>query len=310
MIDKLINLLEFRNTVSSITDVIACDDEIVKKIRLLSNISDQFRTINQISEIDSALVKLNNIKNQNKDVCHHLDNLLILINNELDLIGSEIIADQSTFHYTYEFFYNHAKLYNSVDAVKTRIGKYASWQYPGICIHPKNKSHIDWLIASDPLYILHSDFQILKNLTSQYHKNYQRRLRLYYFDENDFFPVPEKSAGLVLCWDSFNFLSTELIKELVEKSYHWLRPGGTLIANYNNCDIVETAQSLKVGNFTYCNPRILKKLAESVGFDVEFFDVKNETIPLSYTSWAEFHKPGTLSTIRAHQPLAEIIKII
>lgn len=310
MIDKIINLLEFRNSIHSIIDEMCCDDGTNKKIRMLSNIDDQFSNLNQISEIKSALNKLDSIQKQNKDVLDQVKNLFNLINDDLDLIGNEIMSDESKFYYTSEFIHDQIKLYNSVDLVKTRIGGYANWQYPGICIHPKNKMHIDWLVASDPLYMLHLDFEILENLISQYDKIYQRRLRLYHFNENDFFSMPNEFAGVVLCWDSFNFLNIKLIKELLEKSYRWLRPGGTFIANYNNCDLVETAQSLKFGCFAYCNPRILKKLADSIGFTVEFFDIKNETTPLTYTSWAEFHKPGALLSMRAHQPLAEIIKII
>jgi hypothetical protein len=112
-----------------------------------------------------------------------------------------------------------------------------------------------------------------------------------------------------VCWELFNFLSLDLIKETISKVSNWLRPGGVLFASYSNCDLIETATTLKFNDISYCNPRIITQMAIDAGFEVSLHDIKtdNRNLP-SYISWAELRKPGTLSTVKAHQALGEIVK--
>jgi hypothetical protein len=312
MIDQLINLLTLRNELTAQIATLVPTEETDEKIRCLITLQENYNTLSYYETIVESINKLNLIKEQNKNIVDSIQNLINKIGQDIDSIGFQITSAND---YTSKFNYDSAQYKRiwtdtaDLTFIKTRIGASSNWKYPGIIVYPKSKCIVDSVVASDPLYLVYAEFERIQLLISKYNVEYQRRLRLYNFNAQEFFNLPSNQASVVVCWELFNFLSLDLIKETISKVYNWLRPGGVLFASYSNCDLIETASTLKFNDISYCNPRLITQIAVDAGFEVDLHDIKtnNRNLP-SYISWAELRKPGTLSTVKAHQALGEIVK--
>jgi hypothetical protein len=307
MIKQIIDLLNLRNELLSQIATLQSNEELNEKIRFLMLVEEKYNNLSYSTVVTAAIDQLNSIKEQNTHIIDNIRLTISQIEQDIDAIGLKLLSDSTMFDYESARYKKIQLDTASVDIVKTRIGKYSGWQYPGMIIQPKSKDVVDFVVASDPLYLVHFNFEQSQEVIADYSVEYQRRLRLYDFDEVNFVKLPQAQASIVLCWELFNFLTLDLIKELLVKGYNWLQPGGVTVASYSNCDLIETANSLKFGDICYCNPRLLEQVAVDVGFEVELFDIKTADADIpNYVSWIELRKPGTLSTSKMHQALGEI----
>jgi hypothetical protein len=81
-----------------------------------------------------------------------------------------------------------------------------------------------------------------------------------------------------------------------------MRPGGTLIMTYNNCDRAQGVGLVERGFMCYTPKKLIVAHAESVGFECEF-----EHDGAGDVSWLEFRKPGEITSLRGGQTLAKIV---
>jgi len=149
---------------------------------------------------------------------------------------------------------------------------------------------------------------IIKNLIDSYPTLYQSRLRLYEIKDIDFSILPQEQFGFILCWDTFDYLSFEKIKQYVKEVFKLLRPGGKFIFSYNNCDIETSAGNFEEFFTGWGTTKLLTDLFDEIGYElIEFKNIKiNESN--QYISWAEVCKPGILKTVKAHQAIAQILE--
>ena len=96
-------------------------------------------------------------------------------------------------------------------------------------------------------------------------------------------------------------MSLDTIKQFLLQANEWLRPGGVIMFTYNNADLSASAGMSESYFMTYVPKRMLIPLIESLGFEII-----SSTDILPSTSWIELKKPGTLSTVKAHQTMGEI----
>jgi SAM-dependent methyltransferase len=187
--------------------------------------------------------------------------------------------------------------------VRNRISLYSDWKYPGLEIGPGDGFWTSSLVASDPLYIIDNHQEFLDSTKSQFDEAYQNRLRSYVIDyrTNDITALPTGQIGFAFAWNVFNFFPYQELRNYLVQIFDLLRPGGTLMFNYNNCDDPLQARHAEEGWMSWMPKSQLTKLLTELGYEIIAFQE-----PAISVSAVEVRKPGTLQTVKAHQVLGEI----
>lgn len=187
--------------------------------------------------------------------------------------------------------------------LRERINLYSSWQYPALEIGCRDGEWTKHLVASDPLYIADIDSNFVDNTARQFTPEYRARLRRYLIDITDYniAHLPVGQFNFIFSFNFFNYLSLDSIKQILKKAMTWLRPGGVVLFTYNNADMSPSAGLSEEYFMTYVPKSLLIPMVESLGYKV----ITSHDFHPS-TSWIEIKKPGTLSTVKAHQALGEI----
>jgi SAM-dependent methyltransferase len=182
-----------------------------------------------------------------------------------------------------------------------KIYLHSTWKYPGMEISCRDGEWTKYLVSSDPLYLVDMHQEFLDSANSKFTPEYQARLRKYLMKDFKVDNLPLNQFGFVFSHNFFNYLSLDSIKVLLSQIKDWLRPGGTMIFTYNNTDLSASAGLSEDYFMTYVPKSMLIPMIESLGFEI--IDAPDY---LPSTSWIELKKPGTLSTVKAHQALGEI----
>lgn len=195
----------------------------------------------------------------------------------------------------------------TLDFFISRVKMHASWKWPAMELRPAFGEITDSIIACDPLYLVDTDSELFKHVKTKWTPEFQRRIRYYTINEQDrklFHQLPHGQMGLILAVDFFNFRPVELIRKYLASFFSMLRPGGTAIFTYNNCDYPIGVDNFESSYYCYTPGREIKSICEELGFRVvASFDLENNV------SWLEIQKRGALSSFRGGQTLGKIINI-
>ena len=161
--------------------------------------------------------------------------------------------------------------------------------------------------ANDPLYIADLNKELMSPWITGFTPEYQRRLRVHeiaeVMGEPLFTSMPKEQVGLCLAYSFFNHRPLELIQRYLTEIFQLLRPGGTLMMTYNNCDH-EHGVDLAERTFNSYTPKHhLLDIISSLGYTVTF------EWSMGAFAWIELTKPGELTSLRAGQTLARIFPI-
>lgn len=190
---------------------------------------------------------------------------------------------------------------------ESRIRRYITWQYPGMVIRPADEPWVDMMVAMEPLYMVDVMADLFDPVRRKFTEQYQRRLRYYIINEYGQEPVlhelPQGQFGLLTVWNFLNFKPLEVIEHYLSQFHAVLRPGGTVIFTFNDCDQEQGVR--------HCEPNIympytpghrIAALAENVGFEVEQrYQGKGDV------AWFELRKSGKLNTLRAASTMAQVV---
>jgi len=189
------------------------------------------------------------------------------------------------------------------------ISKYGSWQHAGLIIHPGRESFIDSMIDNDPLYLVDQSYELLKPAISRFNEVYQRRLRKYIVDEKNkeeiLKQLPDNQFGLCVVYHYFNFRTFEIVQRYLEEIHRKLKPGGTLIFTFNDCETFSGVRMVEAGKRCYATKTLVKEELHRIGYELihmEDFDAIQ-----GIGTWVEVKKHGNLDSIRGSQTLAKII---
>ncbi len=195
----------------------------------------------------------------------------------------------------------------TLDFFKSRIIMHSSWKWPAVEIRPCFGEITESLIACDPLYLVDTHDDMFKHVRKKWTPEYQRRLRYYVVNETDkklFNQLPQMQIGLLVAVDFFNFRPIDLIRKYLEDIFGILRPGGTAIFTYNNCDFPIGVDNFENSYYCYTPGREIKAMCEQIGFKVAAsFDLENNV------SWLEIQRPGTRTSLRGGQTLGKLENI-
>jgi hypothetical protein len=302
----------------------------------LLNTAEQFKLSHAINDKIYTIDKLN-IRNDQIDYVNEFNPLveyyqsLQLCDQEIarlvDLVTEKIDRDieqfvQETFtsdEYNQKFSHSSDLVNQSItgniplDAnaksqVESRITHFGDWHYPGLMIGCRSIEWTNCLVATDPLYLTNYNESNINNiLVNEYSEIYQRRLRVYAISNNDYSILPQEQFGLIVGWDYFNYLNLKEIEKIIIEAFKLLKPGGSFIFSYNNCDLIPAAELAENGTMSYCSAYKIKYLAELHGFEIlALSDTPIENDFYKIISWAELRKPGELKTIKLNQVMGAI----
>jgi SAM-dependent methyltransferase len=189
-----------------------------------------------------------------------------------------------------------------------RIMQHNNWHYPGMIIHPGEEPFMQYMVGNDPLYLVDESHDLLDLVDmSNYDEVYQRRLRNYVIDESSeheiLEKIPDAQFGICLAYHYFDFKPYEIIEKYLVEIYQKLRPGGTLIMTFNDCERPAALTLVENNYASYNRATMIKNLAEKLNYSIKFFHWEQD----SPSSWLELRKPGTLTSLRGGQTLAEIM---
>jgi SAM-dependent methyltransferase len=190
--------------------------------------------------------------------------------------------------------------------LRSHLRSLGDWRLPGLILRPGRETFIEDMVPLDPLYLVDQHEELLKPSVDSFTPEYQQRLRKYIVDDRQdgaiLTDLPQGQFGLVFAYNYFNFRPIELIQKYLTELYAVMRPGGTLIMTYNNCDRAQGVGLAERGFMCYTPKRHIQQHAESVGFESTF-----EHNGLGDLSWLEFVKPGDITSIRGGQTLAKLV---
>jgi hypothetical protein len=242
----------------------------------------------------------------------HIANVISSLNETIAEVNSEIdeLAIKQYTSPTYKFrFKSDDRITvpcfdDRLDGlIKVRVRQYCDWHYPGLYVGAKDKSFVDCMVVSDPLYLT-GDTDLVLGIVKSYPEQYQNRVRTY----PEITTLPKGQFGFILCWHDYEYLTIDEARDRLAIMLTLLRPGGVLMFSYNNCDKVNSIQMFEEGNLTYNNSRILTTVCQELGYEVlSMNDGFAGGESKHWISWAEIKRPGELATTKAHQALGQII---
>jgi SAM-dependent methyltransferase len=193
--------------------------------------------------------------------------------------------------------------------LESRLKTHANWQFPGMLIRPAHNHWIESLVALDPMYLVDTHADLFAPVTSLFTPEYQQRLRYYvieeYTSDQIFWNLPQEQFGVVCAFNYFNFKPWEVIKQYLDEVFVLLRPGGSFLFSFNDCDNWRAVGLAEHHYCSYTPGRLLRKHVLDLGYKI-ISDHQTQTGP----SWIELRKPGVFDSIRGAQALASIFNKI
>lgn len=190
--------------------------------------------------------------------------------------------------------------------LRSHLKNLTDWRMPGMIIRPGHETYIEDMVPLDPLYVVDHDPELIKPAIYKFTPEYQRRLREYVINDWADGPVlgklPNNQFGAIFAYHYFNHKPMPIICKFLDEFYVKLRPGGSVIMTYNNCDLAHGVIRSEHFWMLYTPRRLIEQHAVGLGFELtEAYDGKGDV------SWLEFKKPGDLASIRGGQTLAKIV---
>jgi SAM-dependent methyltransferase len=205
-------------------------------------------------------------------------------------------------HLVYKLADEHKNL------LQGRVLKYSSWKYPAMIIHPGQESFVDLMLDGDPLYLVDERHELLEPVLSKFNEAYVSRLRKYIITENLdnqalLGSIPNDQFGLCLMYNYLHWRPLHVIQIYLKELYDKLRAGGTLIITINDCDRAPGVKLVESRWCYYTPLSLVKQMALTQGYLITY--VWEQTG--GSMTWIELQKPGTLSSLRGGQALAQIL---
>lgn len=251
-----------------------------------------------------------------KNSLQKFDNTLSMFRNQ---INQEIdIRQQEYFKISYQN-YNEVKAEpieniknrelrmgdDDLHLLKHRLRSYSDWKYPGAFIRPSSVDLFKEIVDCDPFYIVDIDYELLAPCLESVNPLYAGRLRSVVFDDRrdiELSALPKNQLGFIFVWNFLNYKPFEVIRDYLESFIKLLRPGGTLLFTFNDCDRSLPVKLVENAFASYTPGNMLETMARSIGFEIVYRHRGSY-----HCNWLEIKKPGNLTSMRGGQSLARIV---
>jgi len=282
--------------------IISKSEQLEKSKFLNPILSDCFDNIGQQFKI---------LADQNNNMLSMLTDKIIDIEKEIDQIGNAL-TESDSYKFGFDEWCIHRTLPVTEDCrswVNAKISHYADWHFPGLVLWPRNLQWFKSLVVSDPLYVTSLDDMTIEKLLSDYPESYQNRIRRYRPTESKNLKIlPQQQFSIVFAWDFINYIKQDLIKQYLDQVFDLLRPGGSFIFSFTDCDIESSANTTDNLMTSFCTKRWLIETSKNIGYEI--VNTVNFTTSDSLdgvVSVCELKRPGKLQTVKTFQSMARII---
>jgi len=309
---KLSNLVKYLNHLDTLSIQTAASASIAEVASITQIVQESKVQIDNVSaELAQIQTDLDESLQQYSTKLKHLrDGVQKMIEyQEVELFAESTTRYQSMRFNSPDMIVKRAQ---SLDAetskfLQDKLAAHANWQYPGMVIRPAHSVGLENLVAFDPLYLVDTHEDLLAPVRSLFTPEYQRRLRYYVIEEytktDIFVNLPQKQFGFVYAFYYFDFKPLEIAQKYLDEVFLLLRPGGTLLFSFNDCDKWRAVGSAENQFHCYNPGRLIFQHAQKIGYKL----VHTHSV-LSGTTWVELRKPGTLDSIRGGQAVAGIFR--
>jgi SAM-dependent methyltransferase len=263
-----------------------------------TNISKKFNEIvNTISKFSAEIELLK----------QHLQ--FEIIQNEQEYLNQSLLVyREEMIHDTVDGILNRRLRINGDDdaMLRNRLRNLADWRFPGMIIRPGLETYIEEMVPLDPLYVVDHNSELMRPAISKFTPEYQRRLREYvindWADEEILAMIPNNQFGTIFAFNYFNHKPISIINKFLNEFYRKLRPGGSVIMSYNNCDLAHGVENSERFWMLYTPRRLIESYSVNIGFElIEAYDGEGEA------NWLILRKPGDLTSLRGGQTLAKMV---
>lgn len=306
--------------------------DIVAFCNQLAKINVQTDSQNTVRALEAIVYTVTNSKVQSQDLAqqldrqfqdirqdlHNFDKIIATIHSNLVTVlaaNDQRCIDQDCERYkieldieTVDMIQNRAVTQTTagLEKLTARIKLLADWRMPGMIFRPTAEAWMQDLVTLDPLYIVDHDQALLQPFMAQFNELYQRRLRPYVLDKHIdagvLSQLPDDQYGLILAYNFLNYKPLPLMKIYLSEILKKLRPGGTLLFTFNDCDIAQNMGLWERMFMMYQPWRLLKPYLDELA--VEIVSVNHDGGDMV---WAEVRRLGQLVSLRGAQTLAKIV---
>ena len=275
--------------------------------------------------VDSQRIQLGNFKqelnNQYNEIYQAIDQFEYTINELKRAIQVQIeleekywfqesyrLYDQEMRNDSAEYILNRRPILTDdiKNLLRVRVQNYVDWQHPAMIIQPGLEQFVEDMVGFDPLYLIAQQHDLLVPAFEKFPEEYQRRLRLYTvredLDHDILEKIPNDQIGLCLVYNFFEFKPFEIVRKYLTEIYQKLKPGGTLIMTFNDCDRDKAVKLAEQHYACYTPGTLVQQFVATIGYN-QIFSWNND----GPTTWLELRKPGTLTSLRGGQTLAKIV---
>ena len=309
---------------SDLIELVQVREDLIKLLTQLdpAPLADNINLLNRIADSrysDTVIEKITAYQTLNADnvnIIRSLGELIDTVEHDIDTLVEETLLTQELQNkFKFNNFKSKPNTYNHKTAlddelksiIRARTAVYSNHVYPGLILGCKFQEWIELLLASDPLYIANFNSEDLLPLLSAYPEVYQRRVRVYEINDQEYSILPQGQFSLVFSWDYFPWIFQHELDKVLVEVYNLLRPGGAFIFNYVNGDVPASASQAEQGFVSWASSHRIKQLCSKIGYEIVSFNDYDFNDPtIGFISWAELRKPGELRSMKVHQVLGEI----
>ena len=296
--NHLINTLQVRLNPTPLSD----NSSIIDKLsRTTAKGFEQY-----VDGIDGMSEQCKSIASAYNNVTEDFKVLIERVEKDIDTWSDEMFDDYQEI-FTFETIAIKLNTLKLSDDVKLKIQDKiilhgSNWRYPGLQFFPTSVEWVKTMVSMDPLYLAGTSLTYLEESIKDYPKQYQNRLRIYKIQTVNFARFPQQQFGFIFCLGGLKFLHSKYLEKFVTRAFGLLRPGGVFVFGYNNCETDVLIDSAEFQEISYYSNRKLRALCDKVGYEI----ISLEDLE-GFGGLAEIRKPGTLTTVKAHQAMAQIL---
>lgn len=305
----LSTLVKFRNSLKESAERLTVTPETLAKLDFLTHLKSNNPSAPYT--FDRTVGYYNNILDLSNSLAKDIQEQILQVEQDI-----ELEADKLSDHKFDLNFINPAQrvpieLYpkDLLERITTRIKSYCDWHYPALQIECREKIWTDCMVTADPLYLVSMAEDSIEPVVQSYPAEYQRRLRVYYTEKEKLSTIlPSNQYSFILSWNVFEYASISDIELAIKQAWDLLRPGGTFMFSYNNCDLEQSAHLADIYAMGFAHQRKITSIASTLGFTIvtaENHSIEHDLI--QNVSWIEIKKPGNLNTSKGHQVLGRIL---
>jgi SAM-dependent methyltransferase len=309
---KLSQIVAFKNYLEEVTPMDTAGviyDKLGDVLNSVQSRDIQFENLTSLLEnnYQSVLKSVNKFEQSLELLKAKLDQTIAQIEPSYYAESSRLYS-QEMIHDTPEYILNRRININSAATkfLTSRIQSHSNWKHAGMILRPGREDWINYLVGSDPLFLIDQHSELLEPAILRFNDQYQRRLRTYTISETDnsliLEQLPNQQFAFCLAYNFFNYKPFETIQNYLKEIYKKLKSGGHLLMTFNDCDR-EGGVKLAERNFMCYTPgQAIFRYASELGFEIqEIFRVD------SATTWVEFYRPGVITSLRGGQSLAKVL---